>query len=208
MHRHENRPPARGLAVCNRARDGLVKRQIDLLHPRTPLCRRHAPVAGHVIDFAENRHRRVGLRRPVAVIGEPRKALVDQRAVELLAEQSGDRQCAGIPGDMTLERLFREPERSQTLGHAVRGMLADEEEFSLRLRILDRDRVALCLSQKSRQNRLPNASSDDDCEENSSRIGRCQWKTETIFSKLRLTPIVTAMFNFLQAGKDRPRGEH
>jgi hypothetical protein len=87
-------------------------------------------------------------------------------------------------------------------------MLADEEEFSLRFRILDRDRVALCLSQKSRQNRLPNASSDDDCEENSSRIGGCQWKTETIFSKLRLTPIVTAMFNFLQAGKDRPRGEH
>ncbi|WP_370036192.1 hypothetical protein [Sinorhizobium fredii] len=39
-------------------------------------------------------------------------------------------------------------------------MLADEEEISLRISILNGDRVALCLRQKPRQIRPPIASSD------------------------------------------------
>jgi hypothetical protein len=133
---------------------------------------------------------------------------MNQGAIQLFGEQPGDSQRARIPGDMAFERFSGETERSQAFGHTVRGMLADEEKISRCFSVLDRDRVALCLSQKSRQNRLPNALADDDYEENSSRMGCCQWKTETIFSKLRLTLIVTAMFNFRQAGKDRPRGRH
>ncbi|MCY1246619.1 hypothetical protein D9M72_598710 [compost metagenome] len=155
MHGDDHRRLALGLALGHEPADGVVKRQVDLVDTRLPLIPRQIAVARNLIDFADGRHGTVGLRRTVAIIGKPREALVDQRRIELARQQFCNGERPRIPGDVAFERLLRKAERTQPLGHPARRVFANENDFASAGRVLDRNRIAICIGQKSRQHRHP-----------------------------------------------------
>ncbi len=117
----------------------VMKRHIKRGGAGEPLRFAEIEIAGNIVNLAFHRHggRRFG--RPVAIIDEARKPLVDKRGVKLFRKQPGNCQSARIPGHMARKHLRRKAQCSVFLWHGSGRMFADEEDVALRRRILDAD---------------------------------------------------------------------
>lgn len=100
------------------------------------------PVARHPRRLADLRHQVAGAGIPVAVDHEARHVGPDKRRIKLRGKVPGYAERARIPGNMRKARCLIEPQVAKLGRNAVRGMIAQQDEGPLRLRILDADHVA------------------------------------------------------------------
>ena len=126
----------------------VMKRHIKCGGAGEPLRFAEIEIAGNIVNLAFHRHggRRFG--RPVAIIDETRKPLIDERGVKFFRKQPGNGQSARIPGCMARKHLRQKTQCAEFLRNGGRGMFADEKDVALRRRILDANGLPFCFCEK------------------------------------------------------------
>ena len=89
------------LPLGNNLTDTVVKRHVKRRGSGKPFRLAQIEIAGNIVNLAFDRHGRRRFRRPVAIIDQTRKPLMDERGIEIRARRSG------LMPDFTPPRLVK-----------------------------------------------------------------------------------------------------
>src|SRR5262245_26482441 len=143
MHRDERRRLPLGEAALKAGIDGGMIGGVDLLEPPRALRLGKPEIRRHGAAFALANDQAFRRWHAIAVDDEAGRVGPQQRSIESHREAPSNTERPGIPGDMGLKRVFRESEGCIRVRDAVRGVIADEDEWSWAVWIFRDDQPAL-----------------------------------------------------------------